>query len=306
MSTAFITHPNCGLHEMGPLHPESPLRLQYVTRALQSAGLYGMLDHRTAPAATQAQLERVHDPRHLDALARLVPREGYVALDLETKVNPNTFESASRAAGANVKAVELVLRGEVDNAFCCVRPPGHHAERDRPVGFCFVNSLAVGVAEALARDDIERVLVVDFDVHHGNGTEDIFFEDPNVMICSTFQSLLLPRRLFEEHEDRIINVPLPVGSGSGAFREAVTSRWLPAIERFDPDFIFVSAGFDAHWLDSVSGIHLTEDDYAWVTQAIKRVARERCGGRIVSSLEGGYHFSALGSSAVAHIQSLMF
>jgi len=305
MSTAFITHPDCGLHEMGPLHPEGPHRLALVTQALRSAGLYDALEHFEAPSATAEQLERAHDPRHLRALGELIPSNGYVQLDLETKLNPHTLKSARRSAGANVRAVDLVMSGQVDSAFCCVRPPGHHAESDRPVGFCFVNNLAVGVAHALTYDEIERVLIVDFDVHHGNGTEDIFAEDPRVMICSTFQALLLPRRLFEEHEDRIVNVPLPAGSSSDAFRKAVTERWLPAIERFDPDFVFLSAGFDAHWLDAVSGIHLNEADFAWVTTQMKEVAARHARGRIVSSLEGGYHPTALGASARAHLEALM-
>jgi len=305
MTTALVTHPNCQLHEMGVLHPEAPHRLDYVTQALKAAGLYDLLEHHQAPLATRQQLARVHDSRHLDALRSMTPEAGYVRLDLETKLNPDTLESAARAAGADARAVDLVLRGEVDNAFCNVRPPGHHAERDRPVGFCFVNNLAVGVAEALEREGIERIVVVDFDVHHGNGTEHIFEDDPRVMICSTFQSLLLPRKLFDEHAERIVNVPLDAGSGSSAFREAVRQTWLPAVERFSPDFVFVSAGFDAHWLDTVSGINLTEDDYTWVTTELKKLARKHCHGRIVSSLEGGYHLGALGSSAVAHVQALM-
>lgn len=305
MTTAFITHPDCALHEMGVLHPESPQRLQFVAQALKALGLYDRLAHYSAPVATQAQLERVHDPRHLQALDRLSPKEGYRQLDLETKLNPKTMEAAQRAAGANARAVELVMSGEVDNAFCCVRPPGHHAESDRPVGFCFVNNLAVGVAEALSHDDVERVVIVDFDVHHGNGTEDIFHDDPRVMICSTFQALLLPRRLFKEHPERIVDVPLDAGSGSEAFRSAVTERWVPAIERFDPDFMFISAGFDAHWLDTVSGINLTEDDYRWVTNKLAKLAIRHCGGRIVSSLEGGYHVTALGASAAAHVDALL-
>jgi len=305
MTTAFLTHPECALHEMGLLHPESPQRLQFVTQALKVQGLYDQLAHYSAPEATRRQLERVHDPRHLEALDALIPAAGYRQLDLETKLNPKTLVSARRAAGANTRAVELVMDGEADNAFCCVRPPGHHAESDRPVGFCFVNNLAVGVAEALEHDGIERVVVVDFDVHHGNGTEDIFFDDPRVMICSTFQALLLPRRLFEEHGDRIINVPLDAGSGSEAFRRAVTERWVPAIERFDPDFMFISAGFDAHWLDTVSGINLTEDDYRWVTHKLVKLAMRHGQGRIVSSLEGGYHHAALGTCVAAHIQALL-
>jgi len=220
-------------------------------------------------------------------------------------LNPKTMDSVSRAAGANARAVELVMSGEADSAFCCVRPPGHHAEHDRPVGFCFVNNLAVGAAKALAYDEIERIAIVDFDVHHGNGTEDIFYDDPRVMICSTFQALLLPRRLFEEHEDRIINIPLDAGSGSEAFRKAVTDHWLPALERFEPDIIFISAGFDAHWMDTVSGIYLTEQDFGWVTEEIKRIARKSSRGRMISSLEGGYQFTALGPSVREHVQALM-
>lgn len=305
MTTALVTHANCALHEMGPLHPETPLRLQFITDALKAAGLYDLLEIYQAPKATDQQLERAHDPRHLEALRQIVPREGHVRLDLETTVNPSTLESATRAAGANVRAVDLVLNGSVDNAFCCVRPPGHHAERDRPVGFCFLNNVAVGAAEALEHRDIDRVLIIDFDVHHGNGTEDIFEDDPRVMICSTFQSLLLPRKLFEEHGDRIINVPLDAGTGSDAFRRAVTDRWLPAIEQFDPDLVMVSAGFDAHWLDTVSGLNFTEADYAWVTGIIKQIAARHCQGRLVSSLEGGYHFTGLGASVAAHVRELM-
>jgi len=305
LTTALLSHAECQLHEMGLLHPESPQRLRLIRDALNLAGLTQRLALYDAPSATDAQLSRVHDPRHLAALEALTPQSGYVPLDLETRLNPSTMTSARRAAGANIRAVQLVAEGEVDNAFCCVRPPGHHAERDRPVGFCFVNSLAVGVSEALARDDVERVAIVDFDVHHGNGTEHIFYDDPRVMICSTFQALLLPQRLFSEHEDRIINVPLGAGAGTRAFREAVVRRWLPALERFDPDFLFISAGFDAHWLDTVSGINLTEDDFAWVTRELRAVAERHCGGRLVSSLEGGYHVGALPSCVSVHVGALM-
>jgi len=305
VTTAFLSHPDCALHEMGPLHPEAPHRLQLVTRALQAAGFHQRMQHHDAPRATDAQLARVHDRRHLDALQALIPDTGYVPLDLETRLNPRTWDSALRAAGANARAAELVLRGEVDRAFCCVRPPGHHAESDRPVGFCFLNNLAVGVAHAMQDPRVERVAIVDFDVHHGNGTEDIFHDDERVMICSTFQDLLLPRRLFAEHEERIINVPLEAGSGSEAFRRAVETRWLPALWRFAPDMLFVSAGFDAHWLDTVSGIRLTEADFAWVTKLLLEVAAATCEGRFVSTLEGGYHPTALPSCARAHVAELL-
>lgn len=305
MTTALISHSDCALHEMGALHPEAPVRLDNARRSLEIAGLSQRMVHYEAPIASHEALERVHDPRHLKALTAAIPEHGYVPLDLETRLNPWTWRSVQRAAGANVLAVDLVMRGEVDNAFCCVRPPGHHAEAERPVGFCFVNNIAVGVAEALEHPEIERVVVADFDAHYANGTEDIFADDPRVMICSAFQELLIPLRMFSKHEDRIINTPLAAGAGSAAFQLAVTHRWIPAIERFDPDFVFISAGFDGHWLDAISGINLTETDFEWATTQLRRLADKHCKGRLVSSLEGGYHLTAFGSSVGAHVGVLL-
>jgi len=304
MTTALITHADCALHDVGAWHPESPARLAAVEDQLIASGLAGLLARETAPVVTREQLERVHAPDYLDALERRVPAVGVEHLDPDTALCPATLTAARRAAGAVVRAVDLVCGGQAENAFCAVRPPGHHAERARAMGFCFYNNLAVGVAHAMAVYGVQRVAVADFDVHHGNGTESIFHDDPRVLMVSTFQHPFYPYSGVDGRSGRMVNVPLPAYSPPQAFRAAVEEAWLPALEAFRPEMIFVSAGFDAHREDDMAMLNLTEADYAWVTTQLKAVAARHAGGRIVSVLEGGYALSALGRSVVAHIRVL--
>ena len=305
MSVAFISHAACRRHQMGDGHPEQPARLGAIENQLHARGLYDFLVHHEAPRATVEQLARVHPRDYIERLSALSPEEGLVRVDPDTAMCPETLEAALRAAGANVLAVELVMQGAVERAFCNVRPPGHHAERDRAMGFCFFNNVAVGAAHALAAYGLRRVAILDFDVHLGNGTEDIFRRDDRVLICSSFQYPLYPDLNPGSVPGRIVNCPLPPGSGSEEFRAAVTTHWLPAMEDFAPELIFISAGFDAHAADELAELRLVAADYAWVTEAACAVAARHAHGRIVSTLEGGYDLAALATSAAAHIDRLM-
>lgn len=304
MHTAYITHPDCLKHDMGSHHPESPARLKAIDDSLIACGLMDVLMQRDAPLATKEQLERVHSPAYVERIFQLAPEEGMIHLDGDTAMNPFTLQAALRAAGAVVLGVDLVMRHDVENAFCSIRPPGHHAERATAMGFCIFNNVAAGAAHALAAHGLKRVAIVDFDVHHGNGTEDIFHDDPRVMLCSTFQHPFYPYKGAGSGNDHIINVPLPAYSNGEAFRAAVTEKWLPALERFQPELILVSAGFDAHRADGMAMLGLVEDDYVWVTKKIKKVAAKYAENRIVSVLEGGYELHVLGNCVAAHIKVL--
>ncbi|MEP7206176.1 MAG: histone deacetylase family protein [Casimicrobiaceae bacterium] len=305
MPTAYITHPSCLLHDMGSHHPECPDRLDAINDRLISTGLDGHLTRYTATPAAREHLERVHGADYIDALEAASPAEGLHYIDPDTAMNPHSLAAALHAAGAVVLATDLVLRGECQRAFCAVRPPGHHAERHRAMGFCLVNSIAVGAAHALAAHGLERVAIVDFDVHHGNGTEDIFTDNEQVLMVGTFQYPLYPYSGVDTRARNMVNVPLAAGSGGEAFRAAVTSKWLPALEAFRPELLFISAGFDAHREDPLAGLQFTEADYAWVTRELVAVANRHAQGRIVSSLEGGYALSALGRSAAEHVRELL-
>jgi acetoin utilization deacetylase AcuC-like enzyme len=304
MQTAYITHPQCRLHDMGRHHPECPDRLRAIEDRLIAAGLLGLLSEYEAPLATTEQLTRVHDAGYVAAVEAAAPDTGTIHLDPDTAMNPHSYRAALRAAGAAVLATDLVMRGEASNAFCSVRPPGHHAEHARAMGFCFFNNVAVAAAHALEQYGVQRVAIVDFDVHHGNGTEDIFAEDPRVLMVSTFQHPFYPYSGIHGRSERMVNIPLPAYSGGAAFRDAVTRFWLPAIAASDPDVVFISAGFDAHREDDMAALALTEDDYYWATHEIKAVVRQPVRGRIVSCLEGGYNLDALGRSVAAHIRAL--
>ena len=304
MQTAYISHPLCLKHEMGDYHPESPARIHAIEDALIAAGLFDFLQRHEAPQATHEQLLRAHDAGYVDFIEASAPQHGMVQLDPDTAMNPFSYPAALRAAGAAVLGVDLVMTGKAENAFCNIRPPGHHAERARAMGFCIFNNVAVGVAHALAAHGLKRVAIADFDVHHGNGTEDIFHDDPRVMLCSTFQHPYYPYKGADSGNDHIINVPLPAGTDGAGFRAAVTKHWLPALERFQPELLMFSAGFDAHRDDDMAMLGLTEADYAWVTTEIKHIAEKYAQRRIVSVLEGGYELAALGRSALAHIKVL--
>jgi acetoin utilization deacetylase AcuC-like enzyme len=292
---------------MGAHHPECPERLAAVEDQFIASGLMDILERVEAPKATREQLERVHDAGYLDAIEAAAPQHGMVQLDPDTAMNPHTLDAALRGAGAAVLATDRVIAGSADNAFCSVRPPGHHAVRDRAMGFCVFNNVAVAAAHALAHHGLERVAIADFDVHHGNGTEDIFASkdyDGRVMMVSTFQYPFYPYSGVEGRSDRMVNIPLAANSGSKEFRAAVQTHWLPALETFKPQMLFISAGFDAHREDQLAMLNWVEADYGWVTQQLKAVADRYAGGRMVSMLEGGYALSALGRSALAHVRVL--
>ena len=301
MPTALLTHPDCIRHEMGEGHPESPQRLRSVMNALQDSGLAGRLVIREAPAAQREHLERVHAADHVDLIFNAAPARGYAYLDPDTSMNAQSLSAALHAAGAVVKATDMVMAGEVDSAFCAVRPPGHHATPGRPMGFCIFNNVAIGAAHALAAHGLERVAVLDFDVHHGNGTEDAFHEDPRVMLCSTFQHPYYPYCGADSGNEHIINVPLPAMTGGAGFRAAVERFWMPALEAFKPQLVFVSAGFDAHRDDPLAYLKLDDEDYRWVTEKLVEVADRHASGRVVSTLEGGYNVEALGRCVVEHV-----
>ena len=304
MRTALFTHADCTLHEMGAGHPESPARLKAVLAALESSGLAAKLSVREAPSAGRDHLERVHHADHVDFVFQSAPDRGYAYLDPDTSMNSASLSAALRAAGALVAATDLVMSGEAATAFCAVRPPGHHATRDRPMGFCLFNNVAIGAAHALEAHGLERVAVLDFDVHHGNGTEDAFHEDPRVMLCSTFQHPYYPYCGADSGNDHIINVPLPAMTDGSGFRAAVERFWLPALEDYKPQLVFVSAGFDAHRDDPLAYLQLDDEDYRWVTEQLLEVAERHAKGRVVSTLEGGYNTDALARCVVEHVRVL--
>jgi len=304
MSVAFVTHSDCLKHDMGTHHPERPARLTAIEDQLIASGIGDHLARFDAPLATDEQLARVHPIEYVRAIREAAPKQGTVHLDPDTAMNPFTLQAALRAAGAAVFAVDLVLTNKFSSVFCSVRPPGHHACRARSMGFCIFNNVAVAVRHAIHEHGLERVAVIDFDVHHGNGTEDIFEGDEHVLMASIFQHPFYPYSGTDDPARNMINVPLPAGAGSREFRAAVTQAWLPALEEFAPELVVFSAGFDAHVEDDMAMLRFTDADYGWVTEKVKAVAERHAKGRIVSALEGGYALSALGRSAVQHIRAL--
>ena len=305
MTISIISHSDCTLLDLGPHHPESPARLSAIQDQLLASGLDLVLQHYDAPLANREQLCRVHDSKYIDQIFLMATEDKQVWLDPDTPMNSHSLPAALHAAGAVVLGVDLVMSDQTQSVFCNVRPPGHHAEHNKAMGFCIFNNVAVGVAHALHTYQLQRVAVVDFDVHHGNGTEDIFKEAPEVLLCSTFQHPFYPFTGTQIESENIINVPLPAGSDSKSFRTAFTSHLLPALETFKPELIFISAGFDAHVEDHMSDLYLVDKDYFWVTQEIKKIADKYAKGRIVSTLEGGYALSALGRSVAQHINALL-
>jgi acetoin utilization deacetylase AcuC-like enzyme len=307
MSTVYITHPDCQRHEMGAGHPENPERLKSVNESVLSSETIEGLRTLEAPLAEAAQLARVHTPSYVDLIFENAPQSGYLRLDPDTTMNPFSLAAARRAAGAGILAVDELMEGGARNAFCAVRPCGHHATRNRPMGFCIFNNVAVAAAHALEQRGLERVAIVDFDVHHGNGTEDIFSEPAwreRVLMSGFFQHPFYPYSGTEDPAPNMVNIPLAAGSGGAAAREAFERHVLPALEAFRPQIILISAGFDAHEEDLLGGLALIESDYAWMTRALTEVAERHANGRIVSMLEGGYNLAALGRSAVAHVRAL--
>lgn len=304
MTIAIISHPDCLLHDMGLSHPEQPARIQVIDQTLKQSNLKPFLKKYEAPRATKEQLMRVHDPDYIETIFQIAPRDQLIALDADTLMNPFTLNAALRSAGALILAVDLVMNEKLDAAFCNIRPPGHHAEHNLAMGFCFFNNIAVGVAHALSHYQLERAAIIDFDVHHGNGTEDIFQEDERVLLCSSFQHPFYPFRGDRTQSTHVLNSPLQAGSTGQDFRKIVNEEWLAALHKFKPQMIFVSAGFDAHRNDAMANLAFIEEDYYWISQQIRELADQYAEGRIVSALEGGYDLPSLGQSVVAHLKGL--
>ena len=308
MSTAFYSHSDCRGHDMGVGHPECPARLDAITDHLLATGLDVALDYRDAPVATLDQLARAHSSNYvaeIEDLLKQVQNSGDPrALDPDTVAGPGTLAAALRAAGAAVAATDDVITGRASNAFCAVRPPGHHATRDSAMGFCFFNNVAVAARHALDVHGLERVAIIDFDVHHGNGTEDIIAGDERVLMCSFFQHPLYPYSGGVPKGTNMVNVPVAPYTRGPAVRQLIADMWLPALNAFKPQMVFISAGFDAHREDDLGQMGLVEDDYAWITREVLRVARQHAQGRVVSCLEGGYALDALARSVAAHLRVL--
>ena len=307
MTTLLYTHPSCLEHDPGQYHPETPARLKAVLEAL-STPEFAALQRREAPSAALADLTRVHPPGFIERLLAAVPEAGHVGIDADTVMSPQSGEAALHAAGAVAAAVDAVVAGEADNAFCAVRPPGHHAEPNRAMGFCLFNNIAVGALRAREVYGLARVAVIDFDVHHGNGTQARFWDDASLFYGSTHQWPLYPGTGSAGETgaaNNIVNVPLPPMSGSQAFRLGMTRTLLPALDAFAPEMMLISAGFDAHRNDPLAQLLLEDEDYTWATERLLDIARRHAGGRVVSTLEGGYDLAALGASAAAHVRVLM-
>ncbi|MDX1710398.1 MAG: histone deacetylase family protein [Rhodovibrionaceae bacterium] len=307
MTTFLYTHSACFKHDPGRMHPENPSRLKAVLSALD-APEFKDLQHREAPLATREQIARCHPEDYIDEVEATEPKSGHAGIDADTAMSPGSWEAALRAAGALCAAVDAVQAGEADNAFCAVRPPGHHAEPARAMGFCIFNNVAIGALHAREKHGLHRIAVVDFDVHHGNGTQAMFWNDPDLSLFSTHQSPLYPGT--GNPQDRgvnnnIHNIPLPPMAGSEEFRRAMSDAVLPQLAKFEPDFLFISAGFDGHEDDPLASLMLHEEDYDWATAQLVHVARGSCGGRVVSTLEGGYNPHALKMSTAAHVRALM-
>jgi acetoin utilization deacetylase AcuC-like enzyme len=311
--TGYFSHPSCRKHEMGPGHPECPERLDAIDDRLLATGVADALDRREAPAASQADLELAHDRLHVAAMRGLVEAleeeiaaggPAYAAIDPDTVLNEHTWDAALHAAGAALAATDAVIAGELENAFCSVRPPGHHACRERAMGFCFFNNVAIAARYALERHGLKRVAIVDFDVHHGNGTEDILSGDPRVLMVGFFQHPFYPYSGGPPEADNMLNLPVAAYTRGMEIRELIEAHWMPRLEEFRPEMVFISAGFDAHREDDLGQLGLVEQDYVWITSRIKDIARKHSRGRIVSSLEGGYNLDALGRSVEAHLRVL--
>ncbi|MBV5308035.1 histone deacetylase family protein [Chromatium okenii] len=307
MNLAFISHPSCQAHRMGAHHPECPERLYAIQDRLVASGMEMLVTHYDAPAAHIDQLARVHDRDYIQTIIDTAPTEAGALnwVDGDTALNEHSLTAAFHAAGAAILAVDLVMSDRHHTAFCCVRPPGHHAGRRSSGGFCIFNNLAVGVAHALAEYGLERILVIDFDVHHGDGTEDIFTGESRVLFCSSFQHPFYPGCGADSIAPNVINLPLPRLTDGAAFKSAIRQTWLPRIDAFAPQLIFISAGFDGHIEDDMAHFNLHTADFGWITREIHALARKHCQERVVSCLEGGYALSALGRCVSTHIDELI-
>jgi acetoin utilization deacetylase AcuC-like enzyme len=307
MTTLFLSHPDCLTHVTPPGHPERVGRMEAVLEAMEAPRFVALL-REDAPMGTEADLLRCHPQRYIDRIRDAVPAEGWAGLDADTVMSPGSWNAALRAVGAAVRAVDAVMAGQAANAFCAVRPPGHHAEAETPMGFCLFGTVAIAAKHALDHHGLNRVAVVDFDVHHGNGTQDLLWTESRALFISTHQSPLWPGT-GDRHETgahgNVLNVPLPPGTGTRAFRQAIEAMVLPALEDFAPELILISAGFDAHAADPLAQMNLTEEDFRWITDALCKIAADHARGRVVSVLEGGYDLAALAASVAVHVDMLM-
>jgi acetoin utilization deacetylase AcuC-like enzyme len=302
--TGFLTHASCKAHEMGNWHPECPARLAAIQDQLIASGLTPFLEYIDAPEAPLEVIMRAHARDYVEYLRDRAPERGYLPLDPDTSMNPSTWQAVLHAAGAVVEATDRVIDGSLANAFCAVRPPGHHARPGAAMGFCLLNNVAIGALHALDAHGLERVAIVDFDVHHGNGTEEIFAGDDRVLMASFFQHPFYPYSGTESPANNMVNVPLPAGTDGAKVRSVVDEVWMPRLEQFEPQMVLVSAGFDAHREDDLGQMSLVEADYAYITGRLMELAARHCRGRLVSSLEGGYNLSALARSVVVHVRAL--
>lgn len=313
-ATGYYIHSDCKLHNMGAGHPECPERIDAIEDRLLISGVADALDRRTPSEANLAEIKLAHRRMHIAAIRGMsewlqeddvaAGSQQHFSLDTDTSMNSNTYRAALLAAGAAVEAVDAVLAGELENAFCCVRPPGHHACGNRAMGFCFFNNVAIAAKYAVSRHGLERVAIIDFDVHHGNGTEDIVAGDDRILMCSFYQHPFYPEDWPLRHEPNLLNVPVPAYTKSADVRDVVEKMWIPRLDEFKPQLIFISAGFDAHREDDMGQMGLVEADYQWMTERLKEVAYRHCQGRIVSCLEGGYNLSSLARSVEAHVRAL--
>jgi len=304
MQTLYITHPACRLHDMGNWHPECPGRLDAIQDQLIAQGVLELLAEREAEPAQMADALRVHGQNYLHLLDTLSPGQGTVAIDGDTLMCPDTWPAMWAAAGAGITAVDAIMRGEAETAFCAVRPPGHHARPEQAMGFCFLNNIAITVAYTLEKYGLERIAIIDFDVHHGNGTAEMFAENNSVLMCGFFQENIFPGVYTQNNAQNTINLPLPAGAGGERVRQLVQQHWLPRLEAFQPQLVVVSAGFDAHRDDDMAQLDLTDADYGWLTDQIMQVAGRHASGRVVSLLEGGYDLPSLGRCVALHIKKL--
>ncbi|BFM06412.1 histone deacetylase family protein [Halioxenophilus aromaticivorans] len=305
MPTVYISHNSCEKHIAGEEHPEAPERIGAIQNRLIAGQMADFLRWIDAEPATREQLVATHDPDYVDAIFARAPQQDRVELDSDTFMMPHTLAAALHAAGSVIQAVDFVMAEQFNNAFCAVRPPGHHAEYDRAMGFCIFNNVAVGARHAINHHGLDRVAIVDFDVHHGNGTEHIFRQEPKVLYASSYQHPYYPFSDPGKSHDNMVHMPLSAGSGSAEFRQAIGKHLLPALDAFQPQLLMVSAGFDAHKQDPLAQLRLQDADYAWITDELMQVADRHCGGKLVSVLEGGYDLDALGRAAFAHIRCLM-
>jgi len=304
MTTAFFSHDDCMKHDMGPEHPESPARLAAIISYIADTGIAEKLDWVRPEEITRDQLLSVHPESYLQQLGMMQPMRGRVFTDPDTAMMPDTLRAARLAAGANIQAVDMVMSSQVTNAFICARPPGHHAERTKSMGFCFYNNVALAAMRTLNFHHLDRVAIIDFDVHQGNGTVDIVSGDERILMCSSFQHPLYPHSHVHRQADNIVNIPIEAGCSSEEYRKRVEAGWLKRLNAFKPQVILISAGFDAHRLDPMAELNLETEDYRWLTETLASVANEHSNDRIISTLEGGYHLKALAESVNAHLDVL--